>query len=52
MSFYQTIAFATTRTDKIVKTAMETSSAAAIIRYNWRLPTNDYIDILRYCAML
>lgn len=30
-SFYQTIAFATTRTGKIVKTAMETSSAAANI---------------------
>ena len=31
MSFYQTIAFATTRTGKIVKTAVETSSAAASI---------------------
>lgn len=30
-SFYQTIGFATTRTGKIVKTAMETSSAAANI---------------------
>ena len=29
VSFYQTIAFATTRTGKIVKTAMETSSAAS-----------------------
>ena len=30
-SFYQTIAFTTTRTGKIVKTEMETSSAAASI---------------------
>ena len=28
MSLYRTIAFATTRADKIVKTAVETSSAA------------------------
>ena len=40
MSFYQTIAFATTRTGKIVKTAMETSGAAASMRNNWCLSTN------------
>jgi len=42
-SFYQTIAFVTTRTGKIVKTAMETSSAVANIMkelestYEWML---------------
>ncbi len=30
-SFYQTIAYATTRTGRIVKTSMQTSSAAASI---------------------
>ena len=47
-SFYQTVTFATTRTGMIVKTAVETSSAAASIRNNWRLPTNDYNNIVLY----
>ena len=43
MSFHQSIAFAITRTDKIVKTAVETNSAGASIRNNWSLPTNEFI---------
>ena len=53
-SFSRTVAFATARTGKIVKTGMEISAAASIIWMNWSLLTNDHncIDIVWFGTML